>query len=107
MREQTTTNQELLGGKVPSDMDVNVAISSVLSASPFWPLSVLLCDSTTKEATMTRSDQQDDENFETLPSGQRVLRDKGVMRTRMAAMDGVSDAAQRHHATTRDRKSVV
>jgi hypothetical protein len=27
------------GGKVPSDMDVNVAISSVLSASPFWPRS--------------------------------------------------------------------
>jgi hypothetical protein len=90
----TATIETRCGGKVPSDVDVNVAISSVLSASPFWPRSVLLCDSNTKEATMTRSDQQDDENFETLPSGQRVLRDKGRASFRMAAMDS-ADAAQR------------
>ena len=48
---------------------------------------------------MTRSDQQDDENFETLPDGQRVLRDKGRASFRMAAMDS-ADAAQR--ATMRD-----
>jgi len=43
---------------------------------------------------MTRSDQQDDENFETLPSGQLVLRDKGRASFRMATMDS-ADAAQR------------
>jgi hypothetical protein len=90
----TATIETRCGGKVPSDIDVNVAISSVLSASPFWPRSVLLCDSNTKEATMTRSDQQDDEDFETLPSGQRVLRDKGRASFRMVAMDS-ADAAQR------------
>ena len=37
----TATIETRCGGKVPSDMDVNVAISSVLSASPFWPRSVL------------------------------------------------------------------
>jgi hypothetical protein len=59
-----------------------------------------------REANMARqqriSDFDDDENFETLPSGQRVLRDKGVMRTSMAAMDEVSDAVQRQRATMRD-----
>ena len=40
------------------------------------------------------SDFDDDENFETLPSGQRVLRDKGRASFRMAAMDS-ADAAQR------------
>jgi hypothetical protein len=35
----TATIEKRCGGKVPSDIDVNVAISSVLSASPFWPRS--------------------------------------------------------------------
>jgi hypothetical protein len=35
----TATIETRCGGKVPSDIDVNVAISSVLSASPFWPRS--------------------------------------------------------------------
>jgi hypothetical protein len=94
-------------GRVPTNDDITAAIDAALGITPFRS-SVLVCDaaSTTKEASMARqqriSDFDDDENFETLPSGQRVLRDKGVMRTRMAAMDGVSDAAQRQRATMRD-----
>jgi hypothetical protein len=49
------------------------------------------------DATMARkvrAQLDDDENFETLPNGQRVLRDKGRASFRMAAMDS-ADAAQR------------
>ena len=85
------------GGKVPSDMDVNVAISSVLSTA-FWPRSVLLCDSNKQqEAFMTRQQQldlDDEQNWEVLPDGRKILRDKGRASFRMSAMDS-ADAAQR------------
>jgi hypothetical protein len=101
----------------PTNADVSAAIEAVLGVVPFQT-SVFMCDSKQQQevpmprqqlsnfdeamARSARSQSTDDENFETLPDGRRVLRDKGVMRTRMAAMDGVSDAAQRQRATMRD-----
>ena len=87
-----------------TNADVSAAIEAALGVTP---TSLFMCDgvSLTKQEATTMSnfdptmarkvrDQLDDENFETLPDGRQVLRDKGVMRTRMAAMDS-ADAAQR------------
>lgn len=43
------------------------------------------------QMTLTfRADENDDANFETLPNGQKILRDGGRMRTSMMALDGLS-----------------
>ena len=113
---EATLSQHCIG-RVVSNNDVQRAINSVLD-SVAWPKSnsVFMCDSKqqttnfTEEATTmsnfdptmaarvraerARALDNDDDDFETLADGTKVLRDQGVMRTRMAAMDS-ADAAQR------------
>jgi hypothetical protein len=75
-------------GKAPSNTEIQRAINCVLDAVA-WPRSnnsVFMRDS--KEASMTK--QQDDDQFEILPDGRKILRDQGRMSFSMMAMDAES-----------------
>ena len=85
---ESTLAQHCLG-RPASNNDVQRAINCVLDAVA-WPRSnnsVFMCDS--KEVT-TMTKQHDDDQFETLPDGRKVLRDQGRMSFSMMAMDAES-----------------
>lgn len=86
---ESTLAQHCLG-RSASNNDVQRAINCVLDAVA-WPRSnnsVFMCDS--KEVT-TMTKQHDDDQFETLPDGRKVLRDGGRMTFSMMAMDSADD----------------
>jgi hypothetical protein len=85
---ESTLAQHCLG-RPASNNDVQRAINCVLDAvaRPRSNNSVFMCDS--KEVT-TMTKQHDDDQFETLPDGRKVLRDQGRMSFSMMAMDAES-----------------
>jgi hypothetical protein len=85
----TATVDARCGGRVPSDFDVNKSTNDALGAAP-WPRSVFLRDavSTNEEASMLDNDE---DQFETLPDGRKILKDGGRLSFGLMAMDSADD----------------